>query len=431
MNLEQPRFSSWRFTSTFFGTAALAGILGVLNLFGDNSAIFSVNYGIPLPYMRFEGFGSMTLVFQAIMENSSFRQFWWQALVYDVVFALLLVSSFAFTIYRWSKAWSYRKHFLFCLASFFAVLPWWLPLELPWTFLRLFGLLVAPLAAITGACHASWMITRWKLGESLAGLGPMGLFVALIVGGYFAAPHDPYRNPQPADLPLLLRTMKSEDARVRQLSLRAIARLAKQGHSSVDVIIAALDDTDKVNRHEAVSMIHELGPKAAAAVPKLIPLLDDERQNYLVAAALTRIGPAAREAVPILEERLKMSAGYMKQNCADALWAIDKNTVLVVPAMIEMLNDDFDPLRVDAANLLGQIGPAAKDAVPTLIEMVNYEPPPAPPRPPVAVAPNRSGVPSPRPGEMPEAEFYPRIRDAAQRALERIQPGMARKRVEP
>ena len=57
---------------------------------------------------------------------------------------------------------------------------------------------------------------------------------------------------------------------------------------------------------------------------------------------------------------------------------IDQDVDVVVPALVESLNDPFMPIRVDAALALGKIGPRARDAVPALIAARDYTPKPRP-----------------------------------------------------
>ena len=64
---------------------------------------------------------------------------------------------------------------------------------------------------------------------------------------------------------------------------------------------------------------------------------------------------------------------------------------------------------------LGEIGLAAKDAVPLLKRMTEYQPPKAKP------LDEKSNSSKPTLRQMSEAEFYPRIREAAEMALRRIQ----------
>ena len=61
---------------------------------------------------------------------------------------------------------------------------------------------------------------------------------------------------------------------------------------------------------------------------------------------------------------LKTATGYDRLHAAEALWSIDQYASVAVPALVDSLKDPFLPIRRDAANALGEIGPRARDAVP-------------------------------------------------------------------
>ena len=172
-------------------------------------------------------------------------------------------------------------------------------------------------------------------------------------------------------------------------------------------------DPDQEVQSNAISLAPELGSYAFDAVPILRDhFLEDGGCTF----ELAMLGPLAKNAVPALVERLPKSDGYDKLGISNALWQIDGNTTLVVPALIDLLHHDFGPIRRDAAAMLGEIGPAAKEAVPPLQAMVDFEPEREPV--PLTVITSSNSIPALR--EMTEAEFYPQIRDAAEAALLKI-----------
>lgn len=87
------------------------------------------------------------------------------------------------------------------------------------------------------------------------------------------------------------------------------------------------------------------------------------------AFALSRRGPAARDAVPELIPLLKSKAALARQNAALALATIGPDAKDAVPALTEALKDSEWAVRRQAAIALGAIGPAAKPAIPGLKKM--------------------------------------------------------------
>jgi len=112
-----------------------------------------------------------------------------------------------------------------------------------------------------------------------------------------------------------------------------------------------------------------LGPEA---VPLLLEFLDEKDADgkSACAEALGKIGPAAKRAVAKLEELLKHEAPFVRRDAACALWRIDKNPA-VIPVLIALLDEHVDLLIEPAVNMLGEIGPEAKGALPALRELSN------------------------------------------------------------
>src|SRR4051794_34565800 len=102
---------------------------------------------------------------------------------------------------------------------------------------------------------------------------------------------------------------------------------------------------------EAIQIVSRLGPASVAAVPALIDDLR-KRDNFMAAYFLGQIGERARDAIPVLRSELPTAEGYRKLNIAEALWSIEGNTTLTVAALIQLLSDDFGPIRRDAASHL-------------------------------------------------------------------------------
>jgi HEAT repeat protein len=83
------------------------------------------------------------------------------------------------------------------------------------------------------------------------------------------------------------------------------------------------------------------------------------------AYGLSRLGSAARSAVPSLIEALKRSSP-VRQNAALALGQMGPDARDAVPALCEALGDSEWAVRRQAAVALGKIGPEARGAIPAL-----------------------------------------------------------------
>ncbi len=115
-------------------------------------------------------------------------------------------------------------------------------------------------------------------------------------------------------------------------------------------------------------VVHEGKPLSA-----WIEMLEDPNPLTRLPAinAVAKIGPEAKEAIPLLIETIRQTRNGDKKMilaCNKALLAMGKE---LVPHMISLLKDDDWEMRRGAAWTLGMLGPDAKDAIPALTKALN------------------------------------------------------------
>jgi HEAT repeat protein len=167
----------------------------------------------------------------------------------------------------------------------------------------------------------------------------------------------------------------------RAQSLGVLAAIGKAAAPAVPDLVAVLAGSDEVAAGEAAEALAAVGPAAVTAVPALEKLLADATPaevRYPVAFALGRIGPAAKPAVPRL---LELSTSADEIMATVATWAVLKiqpeDATLVeqaIPLLRRALRGERDLARLEAAVSLGDIGPAARSAIP-LLELVAEDDP--------------------------------------------------------
>ncbi len=174
------------------------------------------------------------------------------------------------------------------------------------------------------------------------------MIVGAITGGFWGFPPPLLRaaDPEP-DLQPYIKALTHEDYHVRMTALDALARL---------------------------------GPKAAAALPALLKELD-KAGSYLAAIhVLGAIGPAAAPAVPALLSRLTRTLLITDKYRAepneasgiiDTLAKIGPKAAPALPLVRSALKHPLSTIRYFAAHALGEIGPAAKVAIPELETRLN------------------------------------------------------------
>jgi HEAT repeat protein len=126
-------------------------------------------------------------------------------------------------------------------------------------------------------------------------------------------------------------------------------------------------------RVEAARTLTKLGARAAVAVPDLVAVLDrlrgseQETLQEAVVEALGQMGSAAKVALPSLAKATRRTI--------DIDLAIKSSTDLIlnasdsqdIDALTQLLQSRDASLRVRAAKALGDLGPAARAAVPGLL----------------------------------------------------------------
>lgn len=151
-----------------------------------------------------------------------------------------------------------------------------------------------------------------------------------------------------------LRRLQSSDADTRRQAALALGEanteLANAGRSGerarvVEGLLAALSDPEPFVRKCAATSIRMFPPDA--------------------------VTPEQRPAVPGLCTALQDSEPTVRRTAAQALAQIGDPEA--VPALTAALRDPEDAVREYAARALGRIGPAAKPAVPTLIDLLQKD----------------------------------------------------------
>ncbi len=167
--------------------------------------------------------------------------------------------------------------------------------------------------------------------------------------------------------PALLTLAKSDRPGDRLEAARALRQLGLETDAAVAILGELL--AEPVCRWEAASTLGELGPAAAAAVPRLLTMLETEQSHRpsrtpsMAALALGKMGSAA---VPGLVPLLTNAASDVRVNAAVALTGLGTAAAPAVPGLVPMLRADDPEEQLTAANALAAIGPGAVAAVPEL-----------------------------------------------------------------
>jgi HEAT repeat protein len=131
--------------------------------------------------------------------------------------------------------------------------------------------------------------------------------------------------------------------------------------AAVPALRKILNENDTLLHEQAARTLGRIGPLAAPAVPDLVRLVRREREAI---RALGAIGPAARQAIPDLVEVLKTRSDLA---AALALAQIDRTRAEGLPVLLRHAATASASERREAWLALSRLGPAARDAIPTLL----------------------------------------------------------------
>ncbi len=180
--------------------------------------------------------------------------------------------------------------------------------------------------------------------------------------------------PPLAAVPSLLSLLQDSEPGIRRQAATALGNLGEQVHRLLPMVRAALreaalKDVEESVRTSAEHALLQVGPQPATEVCGLIDSLQDkiELVRFHAAVALGNLAGDARPAVPaLIHAALWDEDAAVRVEAAMALWKIDHKGPLVLHVLIKALDDVNELICWIAAERLGQLGSAARQAVPAL-----------------------------------------------------------------
>jgi len=186
--------------------------------------------------------------------------------------------------------------------------------------------------------------------------------------------------------PVLLAALRAALAEAQPWTVRvqaamAVAVLVPDDKEGVGVLASALACKDESAEWSATMYLDELGPRAGPAAAALAKVAEKERyqphsidRTWYAVRALSRIGPAAKPAVPVLLAKLGEDGSNPNPTLATTNYVeVSENMIAytlahigpdVVPDLLRVFREDKYAHRRRAAVLaLGYLGPPAKAAV--------------------------------------------------------------------
>ena len=193
--------------------------------------------------------------------------------------------------------------------------------------------------------------------------------VAVSTLGLIAVKHQSQRA-----LAALVEALDSPHEEVRRFATGKLAEGNQAQSQALPSVLGRFSDPSVGVRLEAALAVWRIGQQTNDAVTVLVSALGANSPTDRGNAAnhLSLIGPAAKQAIPVLEQKLNDPDQYVRQWASIALQKIDpENHPEAKPtlqSLIEQLKNADGNRRMSAALALKEMGAVAKAAVPALVE---------------------------------------------------------------
>ncbi len=214
----------------------------------------------------------------------------------------------------------------------------------------------------------------------------------------------------PAAIPPLIEGLKSNDTMMRSGAARALGGMGPVARDAIPALIENLGFWEAGVQNDAIEALGSIGESAK---PKILEALaaKEPRQRSAAALALGAIGKPAKDATgPILAQLQGESDVTVRASLITALPRLGADPAQVVPALIDGMKDEREPIRHAAINglltmraaqpqivkalsvmlrdpnaatseraayVLGRLGESAGPAVPAIISVVTAQPTPS------------------------------------------------------
>ena len=160
----------------------------------------------------------------------------------------------------------------------------------------------------------------------------------------------------------VLEALKDRNVHVRAGAAYHLRAFGPDVRFVVPALVQALNNP--TGAREAVHALGELGPAAADAIPYLVEYCQRNPYDATVADALVKMGP---EAVPAVIDSLRRPGEHQDQ-MIQVLGRMGPAAKDAIPVLAAIFQKDRTTLRQHAAQALGQMGSEARSALPALIQ---------------------------------------------------------------
>jgi HEAT repeat protein len=190
-------------------------------------------------------------------------------------------------------------------------------------------------------------------------------------------------NAEAAAVPALLDVVRKDCGKVRLVATYPLCRILGDdiapamaddiARTVVPALVEELGVKDDQWREEAVHFLGRFGPRAAPAVPALLKIAAKDPSPGVRGEALRAVGDAGVSSDEVVRAVLAGLSDKSKRARYGAMWAcasLGPAAKDAVPRLVELVGTDLGENPEPAVFALGRIGPSARAAAPKLLEVL-------------------------------------------------------------
>ena len=171
---------------------------------------------------------------------------------------------------------------------------------------------------------------------------------------------------------------READSRARAAAADSLGSLGGQAREALPVLVEVISESDQLVRAAAVDSLIRFEGLARTAVPELFRLLEHRETSIRNSAvrAIIELGEHDEKAIPQLVRLMSHAEWHVRESAARTLENLSGHLkvggVELATELNRLMRDraSQQSVRAAAANLLGELGPYAKKAVPGLVSLM-------------------------------------------------------------
>jgi RNA polymerase sigma factor (sigma-70 family) len=167
--------------------------------------------------------------------------------------------------------------------------------------------------------------------------------------------------------------LKDKEPDIRNQALQTLSNIDSKGHSVPAIGEALVKDTGL--RRQAIEVLEVFGEKAKAALPQLLQSVKEFPEiRFSALKVLRKIDPDAKTVMPVLVIALKDKRRNTREGAIEYLVHLGPEAQDAVQPLMEAwkkASEDGEKIMITGA--FASIGPAAKEAVPLLLQALGNE----------------------------------------------------------